>query len=128
MSEKFKIETESIKGTKFSIEFEIEENGFWKLSNLPYTKKKNWNWTTTYYYNRYPVLKEMIFVITFLRKNKIRVNRISARDLSEIICMLLEKSPAKRSITGNTIQRVYPLKVKVLTHVIKDLEIKLKEI
>ena len=124
MSEKFKIETQSIKGTKFSIEFQIEENGSWRLSNLPPLPKKNyWNWNTSYYYKTYPVLKEILFVVNFLKENQIKLNRLSARDLSEIICMLLElKIVLKQNTVGSVMIKRYPNKALVLTHAIKDLE------
>lgn len=128
MSEKVRIETQSIKGTKFSIEFQIEDNGSWKLSNLPpFAKGNHWKWSTHYYYERYPILKELLFVIDFLKGNQIKLNRLNARDLSEIICILLEiETIPKQNITGDILRRVYPIKVLVLTHAIKDLETKLK--
>jgi hypothetical protein len=128
MSQKFKIATESIKGTKFSIEFEITNSGSWKISNLPPLPKRNyWNWNTNYYYKNYPVLKELLFVINFLKENQIKLNTLSARDLSEIICMLLEiKIIPKQNTVGSVLSKKYPKKALVLTHVIKDLETKLK--
>jgi hypothetical protein len=127
MNQKFSIQTESIKGTKFSIEFEIDDNGSWKLTNLPYRKSKDWNWNTNYYYNKYPLLKDLIFIVEFIRQNKIKMSRLKARDLSELICMLLEIEPTK-NLAGEVIQRKYPDKILALTHTIKDIQIKFKEI
>lgn len=123
INQKFKIQTESIKGTKFSIDFEIEPNGRMMLTNT--TRAKHWKFKNQNY-DKNHMIKELIFVLRFLQINKLRMMRLSPSDLAEIISELLELPGYKKSCLGSNFR--HRDKVILYTHAIMDLYSIMKEI
>jgi hypothetical protein len=125
-----KIQAQSIKGTNFTIELEVSQNG---MVHLVDTAKgvHRWNWGTSYWYKQNPTIRELLFVLNFLQKNRLKLVQISSYDLAELITQLLELENRKSS-TGNpskrSISRKHSKKALLYTHAIMDLAVKLKEI
>lgn len=122
-NKKFNIQTESIKGTKFSIDFEIEANGRMILSKT--NRARHWKFANQTYEKNH-VIKELMFVLKFLQLNRIKMMRLSPSDLAEIISELLEIPGYRKSTLGGYYRQSH--KVILYTHAIMDLYTTMKEI
>ena len=130
MSVQLKVQTESIKGKSFTIDFEISPNGRISLADSPKTVLR-WNWGSSYWYKQNPTMREILFILKFLQKNKFKLVHLSSYDLAEVITLLLELDNRKSS-SGNPSKRNlntrHSQKALLYTHAIMDLAVILKEI
>lgn len=129
MSVRIKIQTMSIKGRNFTIDLNVSPNGRVHLSDTP--KGVRWNWNSSNWSKQNPTIRELLFILNFLRQNKLKLVQLSSYDLAEIITQLLELENRKSS-SGNPskrcVNRKHSKKAILYTHAIMDLSVTLKEI
>lgn len=130
MNVKLNVQAKSIKGKNFTINFDLNPNGRISLADSPKAVLR-WNWGSSCWYKKNLTIRELLFILKFLRENKIKLIHLSSYDLAEVITQLLElenrktssKNPSKRNLSSKHSQ-----KALLYTHAIMDLAVILKEI
>jgi hypothetical protein len=96
----FKVQATSIKGTKFTIEFEDLDNGRTILKGSS-TRGYRIEYFNLCYYKRNRTLRELLFITKFLRENTdVKITKLTFKDLASLISQILE-IPRRRLGSNN---------------------------